>query len=115
MRSLNCEIQGAKFLNQSFYPELLSTLVLYRQEISTELRGKADLTVQVEISSPLKLISEPVLKTSDEVFLNGILLTVKSRLEQKLVQDYRRWARDQQKTQLSPLATSQGNSVIKSR
>ena len=109
LRSLNCEVQGADFLNQSFHLELVGTLAPYCRETSTELRGQADLTVQIEIPAPLKLIPEPVLRTSGEAFLNGILLTVKSRLEQKLVQDYRCWAKGQQKTQLSPLATSLGN------
>ncbi len=106
LRSLNCEIRNAKVLNQSFKLELVGTLTPYRRGTTTELRGKADLTVQVGIPSPLKLVPEPVLKTSGEAFLNSILLTIKSRLERKLVQDYSRWVGEQPTHQISPLTTS---------
>ncbi|EKU96224.1 Protein of unknown function (DUF1997) [Leptolyngbya sp. PCC 7375] len=49
LRSLNCEIRGAERLNQSFHLELSGTLKPQRQETITELIGKADLMVQVEI------------------------------------------------------------------
>ena len=106
LRALTCKIEGAEFLNQSFHLELDGTLMPYRQATTTELRGKADLTVHVGIPAPLKLVPEPVLKTSGEAFLNSILLTIKTRLERKLVQDYCRWVGEQQTHQISPLTTS---------
>lgn len=114
LRSLNCEIRNAEALNQSFKLELVGTLTPYRQGTTTELRGKADLTVQVGIPAPLKLIPESVLKTSGEAFLNSILLTIKSRLERQLVQDYRHWARANQTTQISSLAAPDDNIIGKS-
>ncbi|MEM7063460.1 MAG: DUF1997 domain-containing protein [Cyanobacteria bacterium P01_B01_bin.77] len=106
LRSLNCEIRGAERLNRSFNLELSGTLVPHRQETTTELLGKADLIVQVETPPALKLVPEQVLKTTGKAFLNGILLTIKSRLENQLVQDYRRWVRANQDSQVAPLATS---------
>ena len=106
LRSLNCEIRGAERLNQSFNLELSGTLKPQRQETITELLGKADLMVQVEIPPALELVPDQVLKTTGKAFLNGILLTIKSRLESQLVQDYRRWVRVNQDSQLFSLATS---------
>ncbi len=106
LRSLNCEIRGAERLNQSFNLELSGTLAPHRRETTTELLGKADLTVQVEIPPALKLVPEKVLKTTGKAFLNGILLTIKSRLESQLVQEYRRWVRANQDSQVAILAGS---------
>ncbi len=91
LRSLDCEIRGGDFLPQSFRLELAGTLSPHRLLTTTELRGKVDLKVQVDVPLPLKLIPEPVLSSSGRAFLNGILLTIKYRLERQLVQDYRRW------------------------
>lgn len=111
LRSLNCEIRGAERLNRSFNLELSGILVPHRQETTTELLGKADLIVQVETPPALKLVPEQVLQTTGKAFLNGILLTIKSRLENQLVQDYRRWVRVSQDSQVAPLATSAGSLI----
>ena len=103
LRSLDCQIRGAEFLSHSFSLELAGTLSPHRRETTTELRGKADLKVQVEVPSPLKLLPEPVLERSGRTFLNGILLTIKYRLERQLVQDYRRWVKANPTELLSPL------------
>ncbi|MDJ0681390.1 MAG: DUF1997 domain-containing protein [Xenococcaceae cyanobacterium MO_167.B52] len=93
LRALDCEIRGAQFLRESFSLELAGTLSPHRRGRDTELRGKADLKIQVEVPPPLKLIPESVLENSGRTFLKGILLTIKYRLERQLVQDYERWVR----------------------
>lgn len=91
LRSLACQIQGAEFLQESFRLELAGTLSPHRRGTVTELRGRADLTVQVEVPPPLQRLPDPVLKSGGQAFLNGILSTIKSRLQRQLVQDYRCW------------------------
>ena len=91
LRSLDCEIRGAQLLQQSFGLELTGTLSPHHQESTTELQGKADLKIQVDVPPPLKLLPNPVLEQSGKAFLNGILLTIKYRLERQLLQDYGRW------------------------
>ncbi len=91
LRAVDCEIRGTQFLKDSFYLELAGILSPHRRGSDTELSGKADLKVQIEIPPPLKLIPESVLESSGRAFLKGILLTIKYRLERQLVQDYRRW------------------------
>jgi hypothetical protein len=93
LRSLDCQIRGAEFLPQSFALELAGILSPHRQGRTTELRGKADLKVRVDVPPPLKLLPDPVLEQSGRAFLNGILLTIKYRLERQLVQDYQRWVK----------------------
>ena len=91
LRSLDCEIRGAQFLSQSFGLELAGILLPHHQGSTTELRGKAELKVQVEVPPALKLLPDSVLEQSGRAFLNGILLTIKYRLERQLLQDYGRW------------------------
>ena len=93
LKALDCDIKGAQFLKDSFSLELAGILSPQRRRSNTELSGKADLKVQVEVPSPLKLIPESVLASSGKAFLKGILLTIKYRLESQLIQDYRRWVR----------------------
>ncbi len=111
LRSLDCEIRGAEFLRESFRLELAGTLSPHRRGSATELRGRADLKVQVDVPPPLKLLPEPVLERSGQAFLSGILLTIKYRLERQLVQDYRRWVKANPERPSSPLAMPVGNPV----
>ncbi len=95
LRSLDCQIRGAQLLQQSFGLELTGTLSPHRQGSTTELQGKADLKIQVDVPPPLKLFPDSVLEQSGRAFLNGILLTIKYRLERQLLQDYQRWVKGQ--------------------
>ncbi len=102
LRSLDYEIQGAKFLAQSFHLELAGTLSPHRRGATTELRGKANLKIQVEVPPALKLLPKPVLDSSAKTFLNGILLTIKHRLEHQLLRDYYNWVKANQTSLISP-------------
>ena len=93
LKALDCEIRGVQFLKDSFSLELAGTLLPCTRGSNTELSGKADLKIQVEVPPPLKVIPESVLESSGRAFLKGILLTMKYRLERQLVQDYRRWVK----------------------
>ena len=93
LKALDCEIRGVQFLKDSFYLELAGILFPCPREGNTELSGKADLKIQVEVPPPLKVIPESMLESSGRAFLKGILLTIKYRLERQLVQDYRRWVK----------------------
>ncbi len=93
LRSLDYELRGAEFLSQSFHLELDGKLSSYSLLKTTELRGKADLKVKVDVPPPLNLLPKAVLEKSGNAFLNGILLTIRYRLERQLVDDYRRWVK----------------------
>ena len=93
LQSLSCEIRGAEYLQRSFSLDLAGKLWPHRLSNVTQLQGRADLRVKVDVPPPLKLLPEPVLQKSGRAFLNGILLTIKYRLERQLIQDYRRWVK----------------------
>ena len=113
LRSLDCQIRGTQFLPPSFGLELAGTLSPHRQGSTTELRGQADLKVQVNVPPPLKLLPEPVLEKSGRAFLNGILLTIKYRLERQLLQDYRRWVKAKLAHANTPMTVPLGNNAKK--
>ncbi len=58
---------------------------------------------------PLKLLPEPILNNSGQGFLNGILLTIKYRLERQLLKDYRRWVEAKLAEPEAPLPIPVGN------
>jgi hypothetical protein len=93
LRSLDCQIRGAQFLEQSFRLELSGILLSQRRGSTTELGGKADLNIKVDVPPPLKLLPDSVLEQSGRAFLNGILSTIKYRLERQLIRDYQRWVK----------------------
>ena len=111
LRSLDCEIRGTHLLRESFGLELAGTLSPHRRGNDTELRGRAELKVRVDVPPPLKLIPESVLESSGRAFLKGILLTIKYRLERQLIQDYRRWVKANPAQLSTPLAMSVGSSA----
>jgi hypothetical protein len=103
LKSLGCELRGAEVLQKSFHLQLKGQLLPDREGTATELRGRADLDVQVEVPPPLRLMPEATLKAAGNTFLNGILLTIKYRLEQRLVRDYHRWVKAQSLEREMPL------------
>ncbi len=111
LRSLDCQIRGTQFLGESFGLELAGTLSPHPRGNDTELRGRAELKVRVDVPPPLKLIPESVLENSGRAFLKGILLTIKYRLERQLLQDYRRWVKANPAQPNTPLAMSVGSSA----
>ncbi|MGK7909844.1 MAG: DUF1997 domain-containing protein [Synechococcus sp.] len=92
LKSVRCEVEGAEFLQDSLSLQLAGRLSPQRMGSATELVGQADLNVEVDVPAPLKLVPAAVLDRTGTAFLNGILLTIKNRLERQLVRDYRRWA-----------------------
>ena len=95
LKSHRCEVERAEFLQDSFSLQLSGRLFPQRNGAVTEVVGQANLSVEVDVPAPLKLVPATVLERAGTTFLNGILLTVKHRLERQLERDYRRWATTQ--------------------
>ncbi len=95
LQSVACEVKVPDYLsyvNQSFSMSLEGTLRPQRQEVGTELNGKAELAVQVELPAPIKFMPDSMLDSAGRTFLNGILSTIQHSIERQLVGDYREWA-----------------------
>jgi hypothetical protein len=105
LSSVRCAIKVPDYLgyvNQSFAMSLEGSLKPQRQSAGTELSGKADLAVQVELPAPIKFMPNSVLDSAGRTFLNGILSTIQHRIERQLIEDYRDWAASTQG--LKPIA-----------
>lgn len=92
LASVGCEIRGVDYINQRFALDLVGKLTPCVVNGTTYLKGKADLSVQVDVPSPLDLTPKPILERTGNALLRSILVTIKQRLVQQLLLDYRRWA-----------------------
>ena len=89
LNSVNCDLEGVPGLDEDFRLTLRSWL----QASGSGLVGEAQLGVEVTRPAVLKLIPTRMLEATGESVLNGILLTIKGRVGQQLVEDFHRWRR----------------------
>lgn len=92
LRSTACEIRGIKYINQRFSLNLVGKLHPYQHQGQTQLKGKADLEVRVELPPPLWLTPRSILERTGNSLLRGVLSTFKQRLMHQLLLDYHKWA-----------------------
>lgn len=111
LRSLACEILGVDYINQRFALNLEGHLSPYDLNGVTILKGKADLEVQVELPLPFSLTPKPIVEATGNALLKSVLLTIKQRLMQQLLADYRNWVSDNQ-TVISQPSVLPSNSPI---
>lgn len=112
LRSLDCEIRGVEYINRRFSLNLAGRLAPYTIDGVTHLRGKADLEVLVEVPPPIGFTPKPILETTGNGLLKSVLLTIKQRLMHNLLSDYRRWASEQQDTQVAEQTQSVGEQTV---
>ncbi|MGV2829021.1 DUF1997 domain-containing protein [Myxosarcina sp. GI1(2024)] len=99
LQSKGCEIRGIDYINRRFSLKLKG--ILYPQESNgqTNLEGKADLEVGVEIPAALALTPKPLLERAGNKLLKSVLVRIKQKLTAQLVQDYRTWAAKEENTE----------------
>ncbi|MBW4543832.1 MAG: DUF1997 domain-containing protein [Symplocastrum torsivum CPER-KK1] len=109
LTSVRCEIRGLEYINQRFALDLKGKLYPYQKNGTTQLKGRADLKVNVDIPLPFSLTPKPILETTGNGLLKSVLVRIKQKLMHQLLLDYRHWAsqdvqtRNYQQTQkLSP-------------
>lgn len=96
LRSTDCEIRGVEYINQRFKLDLVGQLIPHvHAEQHTKLVGRADLKVSVDLPPAFQFTPRPILETTGNGLLRGVLMTIKQRLMSHLVNDYRRWVRVQ--------------------
>jgi hypothetical protein len=94
LESVGCEVKGPdylSFVNDSFGMALQGTLTPHRHDRYTELQGRADLQIHIELPPPIRFMPAPMLDSAGKTLLSGILSTIKHRIERQLVEDYRAW------------------------
>ena len=92
LSSVSCEIRGLDYINQRFALELKGKLYPVQNNGVTQLKGRADLKVNVDIPLPFSLTPRPILETTGNSLLKSVLLRIKQRLMHQLLLDYRQWA-----------------------
>jgi Protein of unknown function (DUF1997) len=98
LQSDRCYLDNQPELSERFSLQLqgnlnAATLVDVSEHASQQhMYGQAYLQVEVDLPSAFKLTPKVLLETTGNGILNGILLTIKQRLGQQLIADYRQWA-----------------------
>lgn len=92
LKSVACEIRGVEYINQRFDLKLAGRLFPCQRQGQTQLEGRADLEVRVELPPPLWLTPRPILERTGNSLLKGVMLTIKQRLMHQLLVDYHQWA-----------------------
>jgi hypothetical protein len=95
IQSVHCEIRGVEYINRRFQFSLVGKLQPCKVAQTTVLKGRADLTVQVELPPPLLFTPRSLLEATGNGLLKSVLLSVKQRLMHHLLSDYRHWAEAQ--------------------
>ena len=100
LRSLACEIRGVEYIDRRFALNLAGILESRQINGDTYLKGHADLQVEVELPAPLQLTPKPIIESTGNGLLKSVLLTIKHRLTNHLLEDYLQWANDEAETLL---------------
>ncbi len=95
VESIDCQIHGNEFINQRFDLSLTGVLALDEQESATQVTGQAYLKIAVDLPPVMQLTPRPILETTGNQILKGVLATMKQRLVRQLVIDYDRWSAQQ--------------------
>lgn len=101
LQSKGCEIKGVNYINRRFSLKLKG--ILYPQETNgqTNLEGKADLEVGVEIPAALSLTPRPLLEKAGNKLLKSVLARIKQKLTAQLLEDYQAWAAKEEESELN--------------
>ncbi|MEM8605063.1 MAG: DUF1997 domain-containing protein [Cyanobacteria bacterium P01_H01_bin.121] len=94
LKSLQCEVIGADFLQNSFELQLVGQLKPQAVGSATKLKGQAELDVTVNLPASLRVFPDAIVEPAGNAFLSSILLTIKYRLQHQLIQDYQRWSQE---------------------
>lgn len=107
LTSESCEVLGNDYINDRFSLSLKGKLYPVEENGTIYLRGRADLVVDVDLPPALWFTPRPMLETTGNGLLKGVLGRIKQKLMSQLISDYREWAN--QKT-----STSQENHSLSS-
>jgi hypothetical protein len=92
LKSIGCQILGLDYINQRFALDLKGKLYPYQNNGVTQLKGRADLKVNVDVPLPFSLTPKPIIETTGNTLLKSVLVRIKQKLMHQLLVDYRQWA-----------------------
>jgi hypothetical protein len=94
LQSTACEIRGVDYIDRRFHLDLVGKLVPTSTDGKSDLQGRADLSVQVDLPPALWFTPKPILEAAGNSLLRSVLMTVKQRLSHQLLVDYSQWAQN---------------------
>ena len=95
LQSMATQLKGLETFDTGFDLKLIGNLAPYRRGQKTELRGQADLMVQVDLPPSLMFMSRTLVQATGNALLKSVLTTMRQRLERQLLQDYENWVKSQ--------------------
>lgn len=90
LQALDCQLEGLGLVD-----DFRLTLDSWLEAAADGLEGEASLSVTVSQPPLLKLIPPRILEATGHSVLAGILLGIRNRVGQQLLEDFRRWCQEQ--------------------
>jgi len=94
LRAEHAEVIGNDYINDRFSLRLQGKLAPVETDEGMSLRGRAELSVEVELPPPLQMMPRQLVESTGNSLLKGVLQRIKKRILGQLVADYRNWVRD---------------------
>lgn len=98
LNSQFCEIKGIEYINRRFNLDLKGKISPRQIKGQTYLQGKANLQVKVDLPPPLWLTPKPLLQSTGNSLLKGVLIRIKQKLIAQLLRDYYQFATEKTST-----------------
>ena len=90
LQALDCQLEGLGLVD-----DFRLTLDSWLEAAADGLEGEASLSVTVSQPPLLRLIPPRILEATGHSVLAGILLGIRNRVGQQLLEDFRRWCQEQ--------------------
>lgn len=86
----SCQLRNQTALNRRFLFKLEGWLVARPDD--SGVSGNAQLDITIELPPAFRVTPKSLLESTGNAILNGILIAIKQRLQQRLIHEYRSWA-----------------------
>ncbi|MBT9310758.1 DUF1997 domain-containing protein [Leptothoe kymatousa] len=86
----SCRLRHQSSLNRRFSFQLQGWLAA--RSDNSGVSGNAELSIDINLPSAFRLTPRPLLESSGNTIVSGILSTIKYRLQHRLVHEYKGWA-----------------------
>ncbi|MDJ0692780.1 DUF1997 domain-containing protein [Mastigocoleus sp. MO_188.B34] len=95
LESIACKILGLDYINQRFNLNLKGYLLPIQRSDITYLKGNAGLEVRLELPPPFSFTPQLIMEKTGNGLLKSVLMTIKQRLLNQLLNDYQSWVKSQ--------------------
>ena len=95
LESIASKILGLDYINQRFNLNLKGYLLPIQRSDVTYLKGNANLEVRLELPPPFSFTPQLIMEKTGNALLKSVLMTIKQRLLNQLLNDYHSWVKSQ--------------------